>query len=136
MFDRSDTLSTSARPIVWQTGKRFRQLWVSTFFGPRYIGDDIFGAEWVEFISPIEIRIHHFLSGKNNNTLYKIDTCQTVYWMFLLFCTVKQLYNISNLRLLKYFIQKINGKRDISQQVVTLSKFGNARICECNYKTS
>jgi hypothetical protein len=26
MFDRSDTLSTSARPIVWQTGKRFRQL--------------------------------------------------------------------------------------------------------------
>ena len=28
MFDRSDTLSTSARPIDWQTGKRFRQLWV------------------------------------------------------------------------------------------------------------
>ena len=27
MLDRSDTLSTSARPIVWQTGKRFRQLW-------------------------------------------------------------------------------------------------------------
>jgi hypothetical protein len=26
MFDRSDTLSTSTRPIVWQTGKRFRQL--------------------------------------------------------------------------------------------------------------
>jgi hypothetical protein len=26
MFDRSDTLSTSARSIVWQTGKRFRQL--------------------------------------------------------------------------------------------------------------
>jgi hypothetical protein len=35
---------------------------------------------------------------------------------------------ISNLSLLKYFIQKIYGKRDISQQVVTLSKFGNARI--------
>ena len=26
MFDRSDTLSTSAWSIVWQTGKRFRQL--------------------------------------------------------------------------------------------------------------
>jgi hypothetical protein len=26
-LERSDTLSTSARPIVWQTGKRFRQLW-------------------------------------------------------------------------------------------------------------
>ena len=34
---------------------------------------------------------------------------------------------ISNLSLLKYFIHKIYGKRDISQQAVTLSKFGNAR---------
>jgi hypothetical protein len=28
LFCRSDTLSTSTRPIVWQTGKRFRQLWI------------------------------------------------------------------------------------------------------------
>jgi hypothetical protein len=42
MFDRSDTLSTSARPIVWQTGKRFRQLCIpelgfsSRDFGSKY----------------------------------------------------------------------------------------------------
>jgi hypothetical protein len=75
------------------TSQYLRTWWlVSTFFGPRYIGDDFFfRAEWVEIISPIEIRIHHFLSGKNNNTLHKIDTSQTVYQKFLLFCTVKQL---------------------------------------------
>jgi hypothetical protein len=99
---------------------------VDIFWAEIYRGRLFFRAEWVEIISPIEIRIHHFLSGKNNNTLHKIDTSQTVYRMFFFFV---QLNNyISNLSLLKYFIQKIYGKRDISQQVVTLSKFGNARI--------
>ena len=33
-----------------------------------------------------------FFQVEKNNTLHKIDTSQTVYRMFLLFCTVKQLY--------------------------------------------
>jgi hypothetical protein len=47
---------------------------------------------------------------------------------------ISKLLKISNLSLLKYFIQKIYGKRDISQQVVTLSKFGNARIYDLKPK--
>ena len=52
------------------------------------------------------------------------DCCLTPTQQFFV-----QLNNyISNLSLLKYFMQKIYRKRDISQQVITLSKFGNARI--------
>jgi prephenate dehydratase len=63
-------------------------------------------TEWVEIISPIEIRIRHFLSGKNNNTLHKIDTSQTVYLFFFFV----QLNNyISNLSLLKISYKKSTG---------------------------
>jgi hypothetical protein len=67
-----------------------------------------------------------FFQVKTTTHLIRLTPVKLFIGCFFFFV---QLNNyISNLSLLKYFIQKIYGKRDISQQVVTLSKFGNARM--------
>ena len=82
MFDRSDTLSTSARPIVWQTGKRFRQLWrgretirlIAIDFSPRSLPT-----------SPWELSEREVTSLSNLKVVGALDNYPLVFVIFINF---------------------------------------------------
>ena len=59
MFDWTDTLSTSARPIVWQTGKRFRQLCRGTVLHTQY------GSPRIRFYLEICSQFRQHVNHKN-----------------------------------------------------------------------
>ena len=101
------------------------------------ISVDIFWAEIYRgrhFLGPNELKLSPlsklgyaiFFQVKTTTHFIRLTPVELFIGCFFFFV---QLNNyINNLSLLKYFIQQIYGMRDISQQVVTLSKFSNARI--------
>jgi hypothetical protein len=100
---------------------------VSTFFlADIYRGRHFFGPNELKLSPLSKLGYAIFFQVKTTTHFIRLTPIKLFIGCFFFFV---QLNNyISNLSLLKYFIQKIYGKRDISQQVVTLSKFGNARI--------
>jgi hypothetical protein len=99
------------------TSQYLRTWWlVSTFFGPRYIGDDFFlRSEWVE-ISPLSKLGYRYTIFFQVKTTHFIRLTPGKLFIGCFFFFVQLNNYISNLSLLKYFIQKIYGKRDISQR--------------------
>jgi hypothetical protein len=100
---------------------------VNIFWAEIYWGRHFLGQNELKLSPLSKLRYAIFFQVKTTTHFIRLTPVKLFIGCFFFFV---QLHNyISNLSLLKYFIQKIYGKRDISQQVVTLSKFGNARIC-------
>jgi hypothetical protein len=99
---------------------------VNIFWAEIYWGRHFLGQNELK-LSPLS-KLGYAIFFQVKTTTHFIRSTPVKLFIGCFFFFVQLNNYISNLSLLKYFIQKIYGKRDISQQVVTLSKFGNARI--------
>ena len=99
---------------------------VNIFWAEIYWGRHFLGQNELK-LSPLS-KLGYAIFFQVKTTTHFIRSTPVKLFIGCFFFFVQLNNYISNLSLLKYFIQKIYGKRDISQQVVTLSKFGKARI--------